>query len=223
MKKEIEVRSSKQYEIRAIENEGKKVLNLSIPYNSKSEDLGFYETLKPGCFSKTISDGFNVRALFNHETSKILGAVKNGTLSFQDTPESLNAQITLPETREAEDVYNLIKTGYIENCSFGMRVIKDEWRQQDKKQYRDVHEAHLVEVSPVTFPAYPASIATSLRSFYEAKGINTDELEKALLENNKDEIRKLLDPFLKEPSADKVTDYSLYEGELELLKLGETK
>lgn len=219
MKKEQEVRTSKQYEIRAIENDGKKVLSLSIPYNSKSEDLGWFETLKPGCFNKTISDGFNVRALFNHDSSKILGAVKNGTLSFEDTPTSLNVTVTLPETREAEDVYSLVKNGYIENCSFGMRVIKEEWRQEDKKQYRDVQEAHLIEVSPVTFPAYPASVATSLRSLYEAKGIDTDELEKALLENNKDEIRKLLTPFIGEPSADKVTDYSIYESELELLKI----
>ena len=55
---------------------GKKVLNLSIPYNSRSEDLGFYETLKPGCFNKTISDGFNVRALFNHENLKYLVLLK---------------------------------------------------------------------------------------------------------------------------------------------------
>ena len=239
IKNEKEIRSSKNYEIRALETEdGKRVITATIPYNSKSEYIqtekrDFYEILKPGCFRKTINDGYNIRALYQHDESIILGAVNNGTLKITDTIDSLTAEITLPETTEARDIYNLIKDGYIQNCSFGFRPIKVDWSiESTGRETRTVTEAHLFEISPVTFPAYEmANVSVSLRSLSEFN-VDVDALTNAIEEKDKDKIKSILSPLFTEPEKEKITeeqaaespavedtgsDPTLYASELDLL------
>lgn len=231
MKGKKEIRTSKHYEIRAEEKDGKRVVQATIPYNSRSEDMGFIEYLRPGCFRKTINDGYNVRALYQHDGSAILGAVKNGTLSLSDSDASLNAEIILPDTQEARDVFNLIRDGYIEHCSFGFRAIKDEWTEmQNGQQERAIIEAHLFEISPVTFPAYQMTqVSASLRNLKEYD-IDPEALEQAIEERDKEKIKTLLSPLFddsqeeagaaEEPAAEGTgIDPALYDYDLDGLLL----
>lgn len=233
-KSEIERRANKKYEVRATETEnGERFITATIPYNSRSEDMGFVEILKPGCFQKTIKDGYNVRALYQHNESVILGAVKNSTLQLNDSEEALEAEIKLPDTSEARDVFNLIKDGYITNCSFGFRSIKDEWNVTDKgHQERTIIEAQLYEISPVTFPAYEmTSVTASLRNLSEFD-IDVGALTQAVEERDKDKIKSILSPLYNEESnngsSNKAAeepavndtgsnDPALYERELQML------
>jgi len=234
-KKEIERRTNKNYELRAKETEeGKQIITATIPYNSRSEDMGFIEILKPGCFKKTINDGYNVRALYQHNESVILGAVRNNTLILKDSPTALEAEITLPDTSEARNVFNLVKDGYITNCSFGFSAIKDDWQANQKgKQERTIVEAKLYEISPVTFPAYEmTSVTASLRGLSDFS-IDVEALNEALEERDKEKIKAILEPLYNEDSSnaseeavveepaveDTGVNTSLYEAELESLLL----
>ncbi|MFW6029440.1 MAG: HK97 family phage prohead protease [Halanaerobiales bacterium] len=225
MKKEIEKRTSKKYEVRAVEEDGKKYITCEIPYNSISEDMGFREVLKPGCFKKTIKDGYNIRALYQHNQSVILGAVKNNTLQLEDTETSLRADIKLPNTQEANDVYNLVKDGYITNCSFGFRAIQEEWNSTENGEIRNIVEAQLYEISPVTFPAYEMTqVSVSLRSL-EKYDVNVDDLMNGIETKDKDKIKKALEPIFKEEDKaveepaveDTGVEPTLYEKQLDLL------
>lgn len=231
MRKEKEIRTYKNYEIRATETEdGKRTITAVIPYNSQSEDLGFIEILKPGCFHKTINDGYNVRALYQHNDASIIGSVKNGTLNLIDTEASLTAEITLPDTTEARDIYNLVRDGYITNCSFGFRSIKDDWNTtEDGKQIRTIIEAQLFEISPVTFPAYEmTSVSASLRSLSEFN-IDSDALIEAVEARDKERIKAILSPLytdeaaqdqtgaVEETAAESTVDPTLYEYDLDAL------
>jgi len=227
-KSEIEQRANKKYEVRATETEdGERFITAKIPYNSRSEDMGFVEILKPGCFKKTINDKYNVRALYQHNESVILGAVKNGTLRLNDNQDALEAEIKLPDTTEARDVYNLVKDGYITNCSFGFRAIKDEWKTTEKgHQERTIVEAQLREISPVTFPAYEmTSVSASLRNLGEY-GIDVDVLTTAIEERDKEKLKTILEPLYKDSNStngaggapavdDTGKNPTLYEAELQ--------
>lgn len=146
--------------IRELED-GKKTILGFIPYNSRSEYMGFYECITPTAFNKTLADGADVRALMNHDSNKLLGRVKNGTLRLESQEDGLHIECDLPDTSYARDVYQLIKEGYNTGLSFGFSIIQEDVHiERDDKGMTDVEvhylrEVKLYEVSfAVTFPAY---------------------------------------------------------------------
>lgn len=121
-------------------------------FNVYSEDLGgFKERIKPGAFKKTIKEN-DIRALFNHDPNYVLGRTKNDTLDLIENNKGLKFRVVLPDTSIAKDLKISIDRGDISQCSFGFQTIKDSWSEDYKK--RDLIEAKLFDISPVTFPAY---------------------------------------------------------------------
>jgi phage head maturation protease len=67
----------KNLEIRSTEKEGKKHIEGIIPYDSKSVPMwGMVEIIDRTAFNKTLKDETEVRALWNHNDSYILGSTK---------------------------------------------------------------------------------------------------------------------------------------------------
>ena len=130
--KDIKTRELKvnDLQIRELED-GRRVIDGMIPYNQRSEWMGFYEYITPTAFNKTIADGSDVRALWNHDTNMLLGRVKNGSLRLRSEEDGLHIECDLPKTSYAEDVYNLIREGYNNGLSFGFSTIKDEWGEEE--------------------------------------------------------------------------------------------
>jgi hypothetical protein len=62
-----------------------------------------------------------------------------------------------PDTSWYRDLEVSMKRGDVKEMSFGFQVIKDEWDAAYKK--RTLHEIRLLEISVVTFPAYPQTSA----------------------------------------------------------------
>ena len=211
--KDIQTREIKvnDLQIRELEN-GQRVIDGLIPYNSRSEWMGFYEYITPTAFNKTLADGADVRAFMNHDTSKLLGRVKNGSLRLRSEEDGLHIECDLPKTTYAEDVYNLIRGGYNNGLSFGFTTIQDKWEQREEDgrmvDVCQLIEVRLYEVSfCVSFPAYEAtdSEARNLRSILDdIKRIKPEELSDEERQAINTTLRELL-PNEEEPAPEPAT------------------
>lgn len=156
------------------EVEGKKRVRGIIPYNQKSEFMGFYEIISETAFNKTLNDGKNVVALLNHDTSKVLGSVRSGTLKLESTSEGLFVDCELPETSYGKDLYETIKRGDVNNLSFGFVPVKSV----EKDDIRYLTEVRLEEVSfGVPFPAYPSTDSVAFIRSLDVNKIDVNEID----------------------------------------------
>lgn len=170
-------------------SDGKQRLVGLIPYNKRSEFMGFYEYITPTAFNKTIADGADVKALWDHDSAKVLGRVKNGSLQLRSAEEGLYCEALLPDTSYARDAYNLIKDGYVQTMSFGFVPIQERVEIEEGKEVRYLTETKLLEISfGVPFPAYEAtdSVARSIR------GVDLERLA-SILEKESFEEKDVVD------------------------------
>jgi uncharacterized protein len=142
-------------------------------FNSLSEDLGgFREQIAPGAFRSAIMDGCDVRALFNHEPSMILGRTTAKTLRLLEIDAGLFFEVDMPDTTYAKDLMASLRRGDINQCSFGFRVDDggDVWQKDGAGMWtRTINVvSRLYDVSPVTFPAY-AQTDCALRSLEKVR------------------------------------------------------
>jgi HK97 family phage prohead protease len=123
-------------------------------FNSLSDDLGgFRERILPGAFRRAINSKMDVRALINHDPSKIIGRSTAGTLNLEEDSKGLAFSCKLPDTSYARDLKIAIDRGDISQCSFGFVARQDRWTPD--RQVRELLDVDLFDVSTVTYPAYP--------------------------------------------------------------------
>ena len=160
-------------EFRAEEEEGKRVLSgYAAVYNKLSEDLGgFVEVIRPGAFRKVLESQPSVLALFNHDESLILGATDNNSLALSDDDTGLWFRSQLPDTPTADEVWSLVRGGYLGKCSFAFVVGEEEWGELEGRVLRQIHDvAGLYDVSVVSRPAY-VNTSVSARALEKAKEV----------------------------------------------------
>lgn len=148
----------------APEGDGMSFRGYAAVFNSDSEPLPFIEQVAPGAFSKSLESRNNIRMLLNHEPAQVLGSTRAGTARVSEDSHGLLVDADLPDTTFGRDLSVMMKRGDVGSMSFGFSVPDggDEWR--DNGTRRILNEVRLHEVSVVTFPAYPATVAT-VRSF----------------------------------------------------------
>lgn len=142
------------------------------------EDLD--EVIAPGAFSRAISSS-DVRCLFNHDWSNVLGRTKSGTLRLSEDERGLKFEVDLPDTTVARDLIKSMERGDINQCSFGFIPTEETWDYNSTPMLRTIHEVELYEVSIVPLPAYEDTEA-ALRS--------KEDLEK-VVEKRKNLIKKI--------------------------------
>lgn len=163
-------------------------------FNKDSEMLGwFIERIDPGCFAKAIQES-DVRALFNHEPSYVLGRNKSGTLRLAEDTIGLVYEVDPDmENTDHKNVVRMVERGDVTQSSFGFEVVKDEWDYSDPDRIvRTLKEVKLYDVSPVTYPAYldtEVDVKRALRSLATASKRSIDELDEAVKAG---EIRQVL-------------------------------
>jgi HK97 family phage prohead protease len=175
IKKEKRSLSFTNLSIRSSDTEGKRTIEGIIPYNSKSVPIwGTIEIIDETAFNKTLSDKSEVRALWNHNDSYILGSTKSGTLELENTDDGLICRCELPNTSYANDLYEIVNRGDVRTMSFGFMPIK--WEDSNNGKLRVLKEVKLEEVSfGVVFPAYPETDSqTYLRRIHIMKKRSID-------------------------------------------------
>lgn len=126
---------------------------------------GFYERIAPGAFANALKR-CDTRSLFNHNPDYILGRKSAGTLRLEEDENGLRVDNDLPDTQWGRDTSTSVARGDITGMSFAFTVVGEEWSSKPggHAQLRTITEiGELVDVGPVTFPAYDTTSA-SVRS-----------------------------------------------------------
>ncbi len=186
-KKEIRRIVVDSIETRATDNGCMVIEGYITKFNTRSQFMGFFETVSPNAFDKTLADGHNVYAMYNHNHDKILGATKTGSLILIIDNIGLRFSLSInPNVSYAKDVYELVKSGDVDGCSFGFITNDDEWAMQsDGTDLRTLLDVTLIEVTITPFPCYLDSEANT-RSYSnyknELESIKKHEQEQRELE-----------------------------------------
>lgn len=168
------VASKSAWETRAIGFEGraelgedKRIRGYAIVFNVLSQDLGgFKERILPSAVDRTLREGLDVFAYADHDSGKVLGRTRAGTLRLQKDSHGLQVEITPPSTTLAKDLMVLIKRGDVTGMSFRFRALDDQWHMEDGLPIREVSDMIIGEVSVLSEPAY-LDTSVAVRSMQE--------------------------------------------------------
>lgn len=143
------------------------------------------ESIKPGAFSKTL--GGDIRALVNHDTTLVLGRTKAHTLELKEDEHGLWGDITInPKDVDAMNLYERVKRGDVDQCSFGFEIVSQETDiRDDGSVHWTLTEVKLHEVSACTFPAYKETNIS-------ARCAERDEIKARELEAWKNKLKEAL-------------------------------
>ena len=137
MEKQKEIRKfiTTDLKTRTEENSSERIISGYInKFNTRSQFMGFYEEVDNGAFDKTLADGHNIYAMYNHNSDKILGSSRSGSLKLNVDNVGLHFELRInPNISYASDIAELVKSGDLEGCSFGFWVTDDEWTYTEDK------------------------------------------------------------------------------------------
>lgn len=130
---------------------------------------GFSETIARGAFKKTLAEKDDVKLLANHE-GIAMARTKSGTLTLVEDDNGLRVDARLdPKNPNAAEVLSALERGDLDEMSFAFRATRQEWNEDYTE--RIVREVQLFDVSLVTYPANPATVAKIAR-----EAVRLDEL-----------------------------------------------
>jgi len=167
-----QIRTFQVRELRSGTNGAKKIITgYAAVYDQWSDLLGYFrEIIRPGAFKNVLGD--DVRCLFNHDPSQILGRTAAGTLRLAEDRRGLSIECEMPDTNVGRDVHAMIDRRDIDQMSFSFDVGEDRWTFSSDPGKPDEREILLLErlydVAPVTFPAY-STTSVAARSGDEVK------------------------------------------------------
>ena len=123
---------------------------------------GMTEEVAPGAFSRSLAGG-DIRALTNHDTTLVLGRTKAHTLELKEDQHGLWGKISInPKDADAMNLYERVKRGDVDQCSFGFEIVNEETDfQDDGSVHWTIKDVNLFEVSACTFPAYKETNITA--------------------------------------------------------------
>lgn len=147
-----------------------------------------FEEIAPGAFDNTLAN--DIRALINHDTSLVLGRNKAGTLELKADSRGLWGRIKInPNDTDAVNLYERVKRGDVDQCSFGFNILNEEADYRDDGTVKwTIKEVDLHEVSVVTFPAYEDTGVQARKKQFEQHERQKVELRKKQL---KERLKKL--------------------------------
>jgi len=144
-----------EFRLAPAEADGKRhMVGHAAVFDSLSQDLGgFFEEIRSGAFAEAVVSD-DVRALFNHDPNYVLGRNTSGTLKLGEDVRGLSIDIDPPDTQWARDLAISIERGDINQMSFSFQTIDDSWAHDARGTVRTLNKVRLLDVSPVTYPAY---------------------------------------------------------------------
>lgn len=165
----------------------------------------FKEKIRAKTFERALDKAENVDLLFNHDKNRKLGSLQEGNLQLYEDNIGLRAIAHVSD----EEIIKKAKDGKLKGWSFGFVDNKPSWEDgEDGIQKRTLEDIELLEVS--ILDKTPAYVATSI----EARGE-----DQAISEIRGADFKAEIEDRSEETRSKKDVDYSLYEKQIELLKL----
>lgn len=170
---DVEIRKSDESAVMNVADD-RLIHGYPIVFNSLSRDLGgFRERILPQAVNRSLTS--DVMALVDHDSAKVLGRTRAGTLTMRKDSRGLKVTIEPDlEISYARDIVRAVARGDITGMSFGFRVLEQDPHREEGRLVRDISDLELLEVSIVTFPSYEAadvSIAKRALALYEAQTV----------------------------------------------------
>jgi HK97 family phage prohead protease len=124
-------------ELRAA-TEGRKLVGVAASYNTRTVintpgEGRFIEQIAPGAFRGILSKSPDVVFTYNHNADSILGRTTSGTLRLNEDSRGLGFELDLPDTTLGKDVYESVKRGDLNSCSFAFTADKDDSDWSDEE------------------------------------------------------------------------------------------
>jgi HK97 family phage prohead protease len=133
------------------------------PYVLSLDPLVF-DVLIPGCFTKSLDSGSNVRFLKSHDTSFDYGSTDACSLVLADDENGLSFQLGLGSDTASQELADEVESGALSRMSIGIFPQVFDFVEIEGCKVRRVAEAKLTEISAVRFPAIAN---TSVFKIYE--------------------------------------------------------
>ncbi len=143
---------------------------VACPFDSLSVELWRdYDSGKPiherfvrGAFAEVLAGNPDIIVPRDHDPMHLLGRTSSGTASVEETDEGLAYWVDPPNTEDGRTVVELIRRRDVAGSSFAFIPGVVSWREEGDRIIRTVERVKgLFDVSPVTWPAYPASSVAS--------------------------------------------------------------
>ena len=143
--------------------------------NSLELEGEFVERIHPDAFGLVAErrgrkKPLETRALWNHDANFPLARFP-GTLLMSVDNVGLRYEFPVPNTTYGRDLAENIRAGIVRGSSFSFQIAPggDEWSVEDGRSVRTVTRVgSLIDVGPVTFPAYPDADAKVAKRSYDA-------------------------------------------------------
>ena len=157
-------------------------------YNTETNIGPFKESIARGAFDNVLDN--DVRALINHDPSLVIGRVSAGTLELTSDDVGLKYRVKLGNQQYATDLYESIERGDISQSSFAFTIKNQTWSED--RSSRSVDEvAQLLDVSPVTYPAYKNSTVVARDEEEPIKEVRTAEVKPSTKIKSKSKNKKM--------------------------------
>lgn len=173
-------------EVRALEDE-MIIEGYALKFESPSTHYGMTEVLARGCLDE--ADMSDVVMRYNHEDTYLLMArTRNKSLELEVDEIGLKFIAHLIPTQSNRDVYEAIKSGLLDKCSFAFTCKEEIWN--DEEQLRTIVMIDkLFDIAVVNVPYYDDTEVTAR---------NVETAKEYALKKQQESKRKLLNKIEKE-------------------------
>lgn len=144
---------------------GRRIEGYAIVFNVQSELMKegnryFKEVILPSSISMQMLKQCDIRALINHDKSKLLARWNKGkgSLSLSIDSKGLRYSFEAPKTADGDFAVEMVKRGDVDGCSFAFNITKngDSWEaRKDGSYLRTITKiARITDVTLTADPAY---------------------------------------------------------------------
>lgn len=142
-----------------------RISGLAVPYNTPI-NLGFFtETIRPGCFTRSIAAAVNGLPLLAFHDTASLDAIIGRSDQFIEKSDGLYGEWLVDDSDSAQRAAHAAFTGSLGYLSVQFIPVKNaETFDRNDQLHIERVEARLLEVSMTPTPAYPTAAISDVRS-----------------------------------------------------------
>ena len=172
-----------EIEKRADGEESRFITGYGVVFDSWSRDLGWFkETVDKKAFDDV--DMGEVVATFNHNFDNVLARSDSDTLELTIDSVGVKYRFEAPNTTYGNDLLENVRNGNVKGSSFMFTTLEQRWTYKDDESEIDEREIvkvdRLIELGPVTMPAYPDTTAAQRSHDIEKPQIKVDNRSKTI-------------------------------------------